>query len=331
MPAESAEVGRPQLPAGTNPVQAASTTELIVEPRGLTLADLLALLAGISIVLAGMPDDVRELFDVEVWQRDRFPDPRARALLVFRLGTWLAGGVCCAILPAVVWRQVRYRRMPYPGEWLAATLILALPLSNVKSLIHWPLERICRLLGITSPFATDDYSMAQLDNRPAVAVAVGGLVFCLAGLLLLPKVRRAPPALKTLWIALLAVVFAALVAPGGSHFIFDGIVDVPMWNRISWQEFQTIAVDVRLSEPLFLPVAVAAGFVGRGWWNGPRRRRCWTEWTGIVMLVTSISLYLLVMTHSRVDGPDGPRLLVLVGMTFGLSLPIGWSWNRWCK
>lgn len=297
------------------------------EPRGLSLADLLAVIAGISIALAIMPTDVRRLLDTSVWQNERSPQPQANLLMAFQLGSWLVVVLGVATSLAVAWRLVRYRRFPWAGEWVALLLLLVSALVNVKRWVHLPIRRSYRQIGAGRPLP--EWLMEGTDRLPDFPWALGGVVVCLLGIGLLTLMRRAHPLFRTCWIVALLIVYVALPAQYGMRT--GSIYQVPLWNRVSWQEFEVLSVPVLTDGPTWLPVAVGVGFLLRAPRNRSLGRWCWTEWAGPAMLLATLLLYALLWRHRDMRFPGWQVLLVALAAGIGLSWPLEWYWRRWCS
>ena len=309
------------------PLKPAITIDrLSVEPRSFTIADLLAIVAGISLSLALAPEDVRRLFDPAVWDSDRLPQAQSILLMTYLLGSWVVVCLCSAMVPAVIWRCVRYRRMPCAGEWLVILLLLVSPLVQVDRLFYVPLDWFYRQLDPKHPIA--GWLAASSARQPVAGLMVAGGLMCLAGVALLQTTRKMHPLLKSGWIVFLLVLYLALPARYQEWEIHSSHY-VPLWNAESWREFEFLRVAVLNHAPTWLPVTVAVGFVLQTFFRRSVRSWRWTEWAGPVMLLGTAALSALLLRHQDIPRPDWKWMLATLAFGIALSWPIGWCWRRW--
>jgi hypothetical protein len=308
-------------------VDVARSEAIASEPRGWTVTDLLAAVAGLSFVLGTIPDELRDWFSIDAWDIARFPDGSARIWLLFALGLWGVYAVGIATSMAIGCRLVHYRRMPSPGEWLVVTLLFALPLPSV----WWLRDRLMIWLLVDTGL-TSRFELGILDGpsgAPTWKLVLAGAGVVVVGLMLLPRWRRAPPVCKTVFLITLLMVFTAL--PGRYGWPLMASVNfVPVWNDVPWQEFDVTTVDATVHGLTVLPVALAAAFAARGWFAGSKSRRRWTNWIGPVMLVAVIVLYCVLGCYDRMGFADSPLLVLMVAVSLLLSWPVAWCWrNFW--
>jgi len=297
----------------------------IVEPRGLTLADLLAGVGGLSFALAAMPADVRRLLDPAVWDVDRLPLPQSRLLLVYLLGSWLVVAMGSAVGAAIAWRCARYRRLPAAGEWLAVLLVLVSPLVRVERLVDGAVSRLHRYFD---PFASAlGWSQGEYSDSLANGLIVGGITICLLGASLLTALRRSPPLFKAAWMTALAAVYVAL---SGRYFAPPGHNEyqIPLWNAESWREFEFLTLRVPNEPASWFLVAVPIGLVLRRLFSQGRTWGRWTEWIGVVMLLGTAALYAVVLRHPDVGLPGWKWLLAALAIGMSTAWPIDWCRRR---
>ena len=292
------------------------------EPRSMTLADLLALFAGLSVALASVPENVRPLLAPANWASDRLPDTSSVFLMVYLLGSWIVVALGAATTAAIVGRVVRYRRMPLAGEWLVIALILVSPLISSERLILAPLEFLDRSLLAAYPLRR---WMGDPTSGGAFAITLGWL----GGLVLaMWAARGRHPLVKFALIAGILILYLAIPAQFAGWRVGNDF-HIPMWNDTSWREFEVLSVTVPTFTPHWLPAAVAMGFVvSRANLRQIKHWR-WTEWAGPVMLLGILLLHVWLFW----DPDDRVRqwvwMLAILPIGMPLAWPLGWCWNRW--
>lgn len=296
---------------------------LPAEPRGLTLADLLALLAGISLALATMPPDVRGLFSPSAWRAERFPVSDDRLLLVFLLGMWVIGALGIAATCAVAVRVAIYRRMPAVGEWWTIVLLLSLPIVSIQVFNERLLTWLLVETGLTTRF-----ELGLLDGPcgvPSAGPVLAALAVIAAGLALLGWLRRLPPVLKTAYLLALLWLFAAL--PARYWRLLESNNAVPVWNEVSWQEFRVIVFTIVLYGPMtFLAGLFAACYASDRYRRRPAAMR-WTENVAPAMAILAVGFFGLWYAAGRVG--YSPELALALAAGAVCHWPARWFWNRY--
>lgn len=281
-----------------------TTSANLVEPRGLTIADLLALTVGFSWAFAMHgPMNFRHM--EYAWSGF---SPWVASLLSVES---VADLVPIGVLPALLWRQVRYRRMPFPAEWLAIVLAVgagaAFPFLILVSLLEWSFE----VTGIKDILPL--YAMRGMSGAPGPLVAAWGLLFLISGAVLLSMFRRFPPICRTVWICGLLGVYQAIC--------------VPYWRvNAHWIGQSDLLHYIVIFTSIHLPMAIAAMSVVRQRIVNRDRPWIWTESVTAFVFMVGLGSGLIARFEARWFLLAHATVLL---MGLGLSIVTERLWRRY--
>jgi hypothetical protein len=288
------------------------------EPRSMTLADVLAIVAGVGISLAippvsGFPPP---LIPISPW------------FIVAALVVWLLSAVALAISSAVLVRLAAYNRPARPAEWLAILLGLLLvqrALPNPDNVINWAFGQE----WLSKSFALCRWIVGGI-----------GLLAFLVGITVLVAMRR----VMSHWAKTPLLAALALVLLWGPLDVF--VREAP-WLLPSWPEerpkwlFWAYVEGRRYAAmlPLGLLFGVPATAALARWVRRGSRRWLWTEWLGLGAALLLVSLWIASLYLLRSEWPPddliAERAVVPVWVVgvWWLSRAIvrrfGDAWDRW--
>ncbi len=289
------------------------------EPRGSTMADLLALTAGVALAAS--------LDWYSTWTQLRTING-ATAPGWYIAESFLRESLqkgCAALLPVIVARRVRYGGPIRPAEFLALTLGFPRLLLS--------LERLPGLgLVYEQPGRPGFYTVNPdtYDLWEQIQAAVG----VLAAVLFVLRRRRPPP-----WVAGLLLVVAWHGAfDGGSHFLQKGINErlIAMTDVVQTRRLIGILASFPNAAISFLPFAAAAFDLRRS----GRRAWTWVEWAAMGQAVGFMALarahYLIRSylegpraTFLEVRGPGITQTIAAIGLALAIVRRFGPAWRRW--
>ncbi len=143
--------------------------------------------------------------------------------------------------------------------------------------------------------------------------------------------RRFHPLIKSSWIVLLLILYLGLPARyrDWTSTSYHQVHHIALWNAESWREFEFISVVVLTHALTWLPVAVSLGLLLQSLFYRSMVRWCWTDWAGLVMLLGTLSLFVVLLRHPDVVLLQWGWLIVALVVGIALSWPLSWCWRRW--
>ncbi len=265
-----------------------ASTETRAEPRWVTLADTMAIVAGFGVAIA-----VRPVLNLPPPSMG-IVVPIGYFVVWWSIGLLLTTALATAF--AVVVRQMMFRRPALPAEWVAVLLGLLVfreALPNLDDLVNrwFPHEWMSRSFGLCR----------------WIVGAVGALVFLLGLAVLGLLCRVLPHTLKTMILA--ASILALLWGPIQVFSIevpwlipSPPVESTPAGIFWAWLEIRKYLGDL----PLGLLFGIPATAALMGWRARMAKGRLWTEWPGpgiglVLILLWLIFLYLLRSEWPRDD------------------------------
>jgi hypothetical protein len=323
------------------PVDAATDMGARDEPRGLTLADLAIVLAGVALGFALQP--VR-LEPTRVVQTCGFVAAVATYHSFYWTAARFAMPASLGLSLAILARRARHGGWPRPAEWLALALALGLLDGAVPGDDH-----------VGGPVTTRPNEAVKVrgvrvyarDVRPAVLIAVdderpigpfalirvaGAAAAVLAGVVVLALVRRGLPAAAGL-VLLLAVAWAWLrgtVRLNPAEFVrfrYSWVGFTPGspplgWSRMgyAWYLEARLALG-RWFEGMLVGIPAAATAIAATRPDRPDRR--WTEWSGMALAVLLGAAWAIDELARRPSPGPTVRAVVFAAWVAAVGLP---SW-----
>lgn len=296
-----------------------------VEPRWLTLADVVMIVVGVAIGLSW--------FDFSTELR---PATTPKGVEFYSLMLLVAGPVGTLALAtslAAFARFVRFKRGPRPGEWIVLVVCLA------------------ELAG-TMRQAPDPFAWRQVTvDRPAVVTSLLGLAAAAAFLLAMSHWRDRPWARTVL---LMSWLFALLCGPlavararlevyqGRIYQDYESILGLPLDSSNATVQPWTLAADGMIGlglVPEGLVYAVPAMAAVRSWRSRRRRPWLWTEWAGAAVAAVLLFCWIQdgILIAGRVSSwSPWPELIVralwlvlVVGLAWQFTGRLAPAWRRW--
>ena len=272
------------------------------EPRWLTVADLVVIVAGVALVM-GIP-----------WEaRAAFASPLPLVFLALVAGFRLTVVCALVIALAVLFRRGRYGGPVRPAEWLALGLA-SLGLLDLVPRLDGAVNSYYAAVGSTAL----DFGVARwLLSAPAAA----GVVLVVAGLaFLMPQARAG---------SRFASALAVILIVGGLFLWFWGPCEVvrlqlpwimvpsPQGEPTSWGWRLPVVVTLREVVANGLPAltwGILAAVTVRAWWAGRRGpgTRVWTETAAFADAVLAALLFTVM--GALETGDAGWRVTWMVGL-----------------
>jgi len=285
----------------------------------MTIADMLAVVAGVGIAITCPLSPLASYL----------PYAQIPVLsLIIVASIWFSLALALATSLAVVLRQVNYRRMAYPAEWVAILLGLTMlkpALPNLDNVVNQ---------AFRSDWLSTSFGLCRW------IVSGAGMIVFLAGFVVLGVLRRVLPH----WLKTLVLATMALAMLWGPIDVFSREAPpyAPSWTGLRpkwvyWVYVESRQYAARLPLGLLFGVPVTAAMVQ---WRGRGSRRwVWTEWIGvgvgsILGLLWLVFLYLL-RSESPPDGLNAERIVVPVWLVAIWSSSrfvvkhFGDDWNCW--
>ena len=230
------------------------------EPRSMTLADIMVIVAGVGITLVVHPVSA-------------FPPPFAPIsawFIVAALFAWFLWGVELATSLVILMRQGIYNRPARPAEWLAILVALLLAqraIPNLDTVMDWTFRRE----WLSHSFGLCRWIVGGL-----------GMVVVLVGIVAMVLMRRVMPH----WAKTLVLATLALVLLWGPLDVFSREAPslLPSWTEeypgwLFWAYLEGRQYAAMLPEGLLFGIPATEALLERV--RPGSRRWIWTEWLGL--------------------------------------------------